>query len=86
MSDTQVESKRNGAVVEEPTETMGRRLASLRALRGLGQAEAGAELGISQPHVSALELDQARPSIPLLIKLSEFYRTTIDYLVKGKAA
>lgn len=68
-------------------ETMGRRLASVRALRGLSQEEAAAQAGVTQPYLSNLENDKA-PSPPLytVAKLAAFYGVSIDYLVKGEAA
>jgi transcriptional regulator with XRE-family HTH domain len=66
-------------------ETMGRRLASRRALRGLSQEEAGSALGVTRQYVSMLENDVHVPSTELLIKLAQLYRVSLDWLVYGDA-
>lgn len=74
--------------VERKSETtMGRRLASQRALRGWSQEEAAAQAGLRQAYLSLLENDKA-PSPPLgtVSRLAQLYGVTLDYLVKGEAA
>lgn len=66
---------------------MGRRLASLRALRGLTQSEAAERAGISQPALSLLERDiKTSPPLNTVIKLATLYETSLDYLANGRAA
>lgn len=65
-------------------ESMGRRLASLRALRGWTQAEAAEKAGITQAYLSQLENDGAlRPPLLTIAKLAEVYQTSLDYLAFG---
>src|SRR5690349_16300457 len=65
--------------------TMGRRLASLRALRGWTQTEAAQQAGISQGYLSALENDDGTERTPLstIQRLADLYEVSLDYLVRG---
>jgi len=65
-----------------PKPEIGRRI---RALRGfdLNQKEFGKKLGISQSMVSRLEKGEI-PSIELLIKISEVFGRSTDWILKGK--
>lgn len=80
-------SEANMAQVEgdsERPQTMGRRLASLRALKGWTQDEAAEKAGTSQAQLSRLELDvSTRPPIAIVSRLAELYGVTIDYLWHG---
>ena len=68
-------------------ETLGRRLASQRALHGLTQQEVADKVGTSQAYISVLENDQATaPPITTIQRLAELFGVTIDYLVNGVAA
>lgn len=68
-------------------ETMGRRLAAARALKGMSQLEAAQAAGFSQPYLSLIENDNAvSPPLNTIAKLAEVYGVTLDYLVKGEAA
>lgn len=72
---------------ERKPETMGRRLAAARALRGLSQSEAAEMAGFAQPYLSRLEADKAiSPPLNTVAKLAEIYGVSIDYLVGGEAA
>jgi transcriptional regulator with XRE-family HTH domain len=72
---------------ERKPETMGRRLASRRALLGLSQTEAAEKAGFSQAYLSQLEADKAvSPPLNTITKLAELYGVSIDYLVNGVAA
>lgn len=76
----------NKASTRKP-ETLGRRLASQRALLGMTQLEVAEKLGVSQATISYFETDQSdSPPINTIAKLAEIYGVTIDYLVKGAAA
>lgn len=67
-------------------ETMGRRLASLRALKGWTQEEAAGKAGTSQAYISQLENDGAvRPPLDTIEKLATLYDASLDYLVRGDA-
>jgi transcriptional regulator with XRE-family HTH domain len=68
-------------------ETVGRRLAAARALRGLSQSEAAKAIGHTQTHISKLENDRCeRASIVTIAKLASIYGVSIDYLVNGTQA
>lgn len=64
---------------------MGRRLASLRALRGWTQAQAAERAGISQAYLSALENDEGGAKTPLatIEQLANVYGASLDYVVRG---
>lgn len=65
-------------------ETMGRRLAALRALRGWTQTEAAEKAGISQGYLSSIENDDAgRTPVGTVEKLASIYEATLDYVVRG---
>lgn len=67
--------------------TMGRRLASRRALLGLSQTEAAEKAGFTQAYLSQLENDKAvAPPLHTIAKLADVYGVSIDYLVNGEAA
>lgn len=71
----------------ERTETMGRRLASLRALRGWTQAEVAEKAGTTQAYLSLLERDEAvRPPLDTVERLAAIYESSLDYVVRGVAA
>ena len=65
-----------------PKPEIGRRI---RILRGfdLNQKEFGKKLGISQSMVSRLEKGEI-PSVELLIKMSEVFGKSTDWILKGK--
>lgn len=70
--------------LERKPETMGRRLASLRALRGLSQREVAERAECTQAYLSQLENDKAIvPPVQTIAKLAELYGATIDYVVRG---
>lgn len=73
--------------IERKPETMGRRLAAQRALRGISQTEAASKVGVAQAYLSQLENDKsAAPPVNTVARLAEFYGVSIDYLVNGVAA
>src|SRR5262245_53657133 len=61
----------------------GRKLAHLRAQRGLTQIELATLLGIeSQGHVSNLEAGSRIPSLDLAARAAMAFQTTLDYLLR----
>lgn len=44
------------------------------------QADVSAEIGISQKYLSKLELGQRTPSIKIAIKISSYYKKSVEYL------
>ena len=62
---------------------LGKRLKSLRGKKS--QAEVAKALGISRPRYSHYENEHVEPDSKLLIKMSEYFDVSIDYLL-GKSA
>ena len=59
--------------------------ARIRQLRGdVLQEEFAAYLGLSQGHLSKIERGKWAPTVEVLVRLSERFRTTIDWIVTGK--
>lgn len=56
-------------------------LRKLRKGKGLTQEQAGSIFGISQTSYNAWEQGDFQPNIETLIKLANYFDTTIDYLV-----
>lgn len=56
-------------------------LKKLRMKKGISQQKLGEILGISQQSVNKYENQDCEPDIKMLISISEFFHTTIDYLV-----
>lgn len=63
---------------------MGLRIAALRRAAGWNQAELAQKLGISSSAVGMYEQGRREPAVDMLIKLSELFDVSIDYLVTGK--
>lgn len=53
----------------------------LRKQKGLTQIELAKVLNVQQTTVSKWEVGRAFPDYPILVKLSEFYGVTTDYLM-----
>lgn len=53
----------------------------LRKSRGLSQVELAAHLGITKQCVSNWENDNILPSIEMLVRLSEYFRVSTDYIL-----
>ena len=68
-------------------ETMGRRLASLRALKGWSQTEAAERAGIAQTYLSRLESGAAqKPPLQTVERLANLSGASLDYIVRGTAS
>lgn len=61
-------------------ETFGERLRELRIEKGLGQIALAKQLGVGKSVISLWELGQCEPTLGNLIKLSQFFGVSIDYL------
>jgi transcriptional regulator with XRE-family HTH domain len=66
--------------------SLGERIKRLRQERGWSQAQLGQKLGVHQKQVSGYERDIHVPSTDLLIRISEAFDVTLDYLVSGGQA
>lgn len=57
------------------------KLKTLREARGLTQLQVATRIGVSKAMISAYETASKAPSIDVLIRLSNLYGVSIDYLV-----
>ena len=56
-------------------------LKALRTSKGLSQQKLADEIGTSQQAINRYENHNVEPDIDTLIKLADFFETTIDFLV-----
>ena len=61
-----------------------RTLSLLRQERGVSQRTAAGDLGISQALLSHYENGRRSPDIDMLVKMSEYFNVSIDYLIRGE--
>ena len=61
----------------------GENLKILRKQRGLSQEELAARLHVVRQTISKWELNQSSPDLDLIVKLSELFEVSTDYLIKG---
>ena len=59
------------------------RISILRKSRGISQEELADKIGVSRQAVSKWESGQSTPDIDRIILLSDYFKTTTDYLLKG---
>lgn len=57
------------------------RLRNLRKEKGLSQTELAKELSITQRKISYLETGQLEPDLTTLLKISEYFEVSCDYLI-----
>lgn len=62
---------------------IGERLAELRVNHNMTQEEFAERLDVSRQAVSKWELDKTLPDVNKLLKISELYQVSVDYLLKG---
>ena len=65
-------------------ETLNDRIKQLRKEKGYTQNQLADLLGVTDKAVSKWEVGEANPDISLLVKISEIFGVTIDYLLTGK--
>ncbi len=63
--------------------TIGERIAMLRKINNLTQLSLAEKLNISDKAVSKWESNKGDPSLEMVVKLSEFFNCSTDYIVKG---
>lgn len=63
----------------------GRRLKQLRKEKNMHQDEVAAEMGISADTISKLEQGRRSPSATVVCILSNYYKTSADYILFGVA-
>lgn len=60
---------------------MENRIKELRVRKHISQEALGKELGVSQQLISRVEIETQTLPVDLLIKISEYFRVTTDYLL-----
>jgi len=63
--------------------SLGQRIKRLRQEKGWSQAQLGLKLSVHQKQISGYERDVHVPSSELLIRISEAFDVSLDYLVSG---
>jgi putative transcriptional regulator len=51
---------------------------TLRAERGLSQADLGTAMGVSRQTINSIETGRYLPSLPLALALARFFDTTVE--------
>lgn len=59
-------------------------LKEIRKQRNLNQQKVAMDLNISREALSHYENDKREPSLTLLLKMSEYFNVSINYLITGK--
>lgn len=59
------------------------RLRELRKSKGISLKELGAIVGVAESTMSLYESGKRQPDYETLLKLSEYYGVTVDYLLRG---
>ena len=62
----------------------GETLTALRKTRGLSQEQLAEELDLTRQTISKWELNQSTPDIEYILRLSNFFEVSTDYLIKGE--
>lgn len=62
---------------------IGERLAELRIKHNMTQEEFAERLDVSRQAVSKWELDKTLPDVNKILKMSELFQVSVDYLLKG---
>lgn len=60
---------------------LGENIKELRLQRGLNQPQLGNQLGVSKQCISNWENGNLMPSIDMLIRISDFFNVSTDYLL-----
>ena len=61
----------------------GSRIKNLRKNKSLSQTELAQLMGLTSSAMSAIETGKNKPTADILIKLSDFFNISTDYLLKG---
>ena len=62
---------------------MSNRLQELRQKSHLSQEDLAERIGVSRQAISKWESEQSNPDIENIVRLSEVYNTSTDYILKG---
>ena len=58
----------------------GKRLKELRIEKGIGQIQLAKDIGVGKSIISQWELNRCEPTLSNLIRLSNYFGVSIDYL------
>ena len=61
-------------------DSFGEKLKELRKERNCGQIQLAKELGVGKSIISLWELDKCEPTLSNLIKISQYFGVSIDFL------
>ena len=56
----------------------------IRKLRGINQQKAAIDLNISREALSHYETGKRSPDIDMLLRLSDYFDVSVDFLITGK--
>ena len=70
-------------IMQYDTKASGKRIKQLRQEMNLSQEQLAEKLNVSQNMVAKIECGLRRPSVDFLIELTEFFETSIHYIVLG---
>ena len=59
-------------------------LKEIRKIKGYSQVKVSMDLNISREAISNYETGKRNPDIEMLIKFSEYFNVSIDYLIRGE--
>lgn len=59
-------------------------LKCIRKSKGYSQLKVAMDLNISREALSYYENGQRNPDLEMLVRMSEYFHVSIDYLIKGK--
>ncbi|MBE6674972.1 MAG: helix-turn-helix transcriptional regulator [Ruminococcaceae bacterium] len=59
-------------------------LREIRKKKGYSQVKVSMDLNISREAISNYETGKRNPDIEMLLKFSEYYNVSIDYLIRGE--
>lgn len=65
-------------------ESIGNRIKSLRFQSALFQKELAEKVSVTHQAVSQWELGHCLPDIMILVKISNLFDVSLDYIIKGK--
>lgn len=57
-------------------------LKQLRAEKGISQQKLACEIGMSQQSINGYENSGVEPDISTLIRIADFFETTVDYIIE----
>ena len=63
----------------------GERMRYLRSKKNMTQAAMAKALNVSVCHYCMIEMGKADASVALLIKAADYFETSLDFLIQGKA-